>query len=62
MKKYSVYVLFKGGQDLQFETDSNVKLLQPQIIDGARFIVTENEYVVNLDQVEKLEMIEMQHS
>lgn len=26
MKKYSVYVKFKNGQDIQFETNTNVKM------------------------------------
>lgn len=36
---------------MQFETDTNVKLEQPQYINGGKFIVTENEYVINLLQV-----------
>ena len=59
MKRYSVYVLFKTGQDMQFETDTNVLLLQPVLINGAKMIMTEDEYGINLAQVEKMEVVEI---
>lgn len=57
MKKYSVYVLFNNGQDMQFETDTNVKMVMPQYINGGRFIVTENQYVINADEIKKLDIV-----
>ena len=59
MKRYSVYVLFKNGQDMQFETDTNVLLQQPVHINGAEMIMTEEEYGVNLAQVKDLEVVEI---
>ncbi|RWR06738.1 hypothetical protein QNH23_06420 [Siminovitchia fortis] len=59
MKKYSVYALLKNGQDIQFETDTNIKVAMPVMIDGARFLVTKEEIVLNLDEVEKLEMVQI---
>ncbi|MGB5945322.1 hypothetical protein [Paenisporosarcina sp.] len=32
MKKYSVHVSFNNGTDMQFETDTNVKSVEPQYI------------------------------
>ncbi|MFC5587528.1 hypothetical protein ACFPRA_01225 [Sporosarcina soli] len=59
MKRYSVYVLFKNGQDMQFETDTNVLLQQPVHINGAEMIMTEEEYGINLAQVKDLEVVEI---
>lgn len=56
MKKYLVKILFKNSQYLQFETDTNVRITSPVLINGGRFIVTENQYVVNVDQIKKMEV------
>ena len=56
-KKYSVHLSFKNGLDMQFETDTNVKLTEPQYINGGRFIVTENEYVINVQQVHEMNVV-----
>lgn len=56
MKKYVVYVRFKNGETLRFETDSNVNKLRPQTIDGERFIVTENDYAINVSHVDDLKI------
>lgn len=59
MKRYSVYVLFKNGQDMQFETNTNVKIAQPVEINGGRFIITENKNLINVDYIKKLDMVEL---
>lgn len=59
MKRYSVYVLFKTGQDMQFETNTNVLLQKPVHINGAQMITTEEQYIFNMAQVEKLEVVEI---
>ncbi|GIN38473.1 hypothetical protein [Heyndrickxia oleronia] len=59
MKRYSVYVLFKNGQDMQFETDTNVKMAQPVEINGGRFIITENEKLINVDYIKELNVVEL---
>jgi len=56
VKKYLVKILFKNSQYLQFETDTNVRITSPVLINGGRFIVTENQYVVNVDQIKKMEV------
>lgn len=61
MKKYSVYIVFKNGQDMQFETDTNVLLLKPVHVNGAEMIMTKDECGVNLAQVKKLEVVQMGH-
>ncbi|MCI1593232.1 hypothetical protein [Heyndrickxia oleronia] len=59
MKRYSVYVLFENGQDMQFETDTNVKMAQPVEINGGRFIITENEKLINVDYIKDLNVVEL---
>lgn len=59
MKRYSVYVHFKNGRDTQFETNTNVLLLQPIHVNGAEMIMTEEQYGINLAQVEELEVVEI---
>jgi len=59
VKKYSVHVSFKNGADMQFETDTNVKLAEPQYISGGEFIVTENEYVINIKQVKEIKVVQL---
>lgn len=59
LKRYSVYVLFKNGRDMQFETNTNVLLLQPIHVNGAEMIMTEEETGINLVQVEKMEVVEI---
>lgn len=59
MKKYSVHISFNNGSDMQFETDTNVKLEKPQYINGGKFIVTENEYVINVQQVKEMKVVQL---
>ena len=61
MKKYSVYTVFKTGADMQFETNTNVLLLQPFNVNGAKMIMTKDQYGVNMAQVKKLEVVEIGH-
>ena len=59
MKRYSVYVEFENGKDFQFETNTNVLMLQPLHINGSEMIVTEEQYCVNLVRVRKIELVEI---
>lgn len=61
MKKYSVYIEFKDGRDMQFETDTNVLELQPMHINGAEMIMTPEQYGVNLIHVKKMEVVQIGH-
>lgn len=59
MKKYSVYLLFKNGVDRQFETDTNILLLQPVNVNGAEMVMTKEQFGINLAQVKKLEVVQI---
>lgn len=61
MERYSVSIVFKNGQDMQFETNTNVLDLKPINVNGAEMIMTRDEYGVNLKQVEKLEVVRFGH-
>lgn len=59
MKRYSVNVEFFTGQDMHFYTDTNVLKLQPVHINGGEFIMTKEQWGVNLVQVKRMEVIEI---
>lgn len=59
VKKYSVHISFKNGSDMQFETDTNVNSAEPQYINGGQFIITENEYVINVLQVKEMNVVQL---
>jgi hypothetical protein len=59
VKKYSVHVSFKNSTDMQFETDTNVKSAEPLYINGGEFIVTENEYMINIKQVKEVRVVQL---
>lgn len=61
MKKYSVCIEFKNGQDMQFETDTNILLQQPVNVNGAEMVMTKDEYGVNMAQVKRLEVVQIGH-
>jgi hypothetical protein len=44
---------------MQFETDTNVKMAQPVEINGGRFIITENEKLINVDYIKDLNVVEL---
>lgn len=46
---------------MQFETNTNILLLKPININGAKMVMTEDEYGVNLAQVKKLEVVQIGH-
>lgn len=51
--------MFKNGSEMQIETDTNVKLAEPQYINGGQFIFTENEYVINVLQVKEMNVAQL---
>ena len=59
MKKYSVHLSYKNGTDMQFETDTNVKSAEPLYINGGEFIVTENEFVININHVKERKVVQL---
>lgn len=44
---------------MQFETDTNVKLEKSKNINGGQFIITENDYVVNILQVSEMKVVQL---
>lgn len=61
MERYSVYTVFKNGQDYQFETNTNVLNLEPIQVNGAQIIMTKDEYGINMNQVKKMEVVRIGH-
>ncbi|WP_100401036.1 hypothetical protein [Bacillus sp. FJAT-44742] len=59
MKKYSVYVKFTNNQDLQFETDTDIKKATTQRINGGYFIVTENDYILNPMHIKEMNVVKL---
>ncbi|WP_313893837.1 hypothetical protein [Psychrobacillus sp.] len=54
MKKYAVEVTFHDGKKFDFKTDDNVRMLQPKNINGAKLIMTKEQYAVNLIHVKEM--------
>lgn len=61
MERYSVYIVFKNGQDYQFETNTNVLYLEPIQVNGAQIIMTKDEHGINMNQVQKMEVVRIGH-
>lgn len=61
MERYSVYTVFKNGQDYQFETNTNVLSLEPIQVNGAQIIMTKDEHGINMNQVKKMEVVRVGH-
>lgn len=55
MKKYSVFVKFKNGQSLQFDTDTNIKMTAPKMVNEQPMLITENDYALNLRHVDSID-------
>ena len=61
MERYSIYIVFKNGQDYQFETNTNVLNLEPIQVNGAQIIMTKDEHGINMNQVKKMEVVRIGH-
>jgi TRAP-type uncharacterized transport system substrate-binding protein len=60
VKKYSVYVLFNNGKDVQFETDTDVRKVPTVHINGGNFIITEDkEAIINVDQIKGMKVVRL---
>ena len=59
MKRYSVYIVFDNGQDMQFETNTNLLLQLPIDVNGAKMLMTEEEHCINMLHVENMEVVEI---
>lgn len=46
---------------MQFDTDANVLHLKPIHVNGAKMIMTPEQYGVNLNHVQKLEVVQIGH-
>ena len=56
LKKYKFYLKFKGGNNLVFETNTDIRTAERNRVDGGIFVETENSYTINLAQLEKLKV------
>lgn len=54
MKKYSVFVKFKNGKSVQFETDTDIKKVAPTIINEQPMLITEESNAINLRHVKEI--------
>jgi hypothetical protein len=59
MKRYSVYILFSNGEDIQFETDTDMNNAPTKTVNGVTFRVTENEYAINMDHVKEINVVRL---
>lgn len=56
MKKFKYYLTFKGGHDLVFETDTDLRKAKKDKINGGTFVVTENQYTINISQLKSIKV------
>lgn len=54
LKNYKVFVVFKNGQELSFETNTNVRTSKRMDIGGEKFIVTDEQHVIGVNAVKKM--------
>lgn len=54
LKKYKFYLKFKGGHNLIFETNTDIRTAERNKVNGGQFVDTENNYMINLAQLESL--------
>ena len=58
MKKFRVFVEFKSGQKINFTTKSDVrKKMFRQMINGIDCIVTDDNYVLNIEKIKELKVL-----
>ena len=56
IKKYKFYLSFKGGHSLVLETDTDIRKAKREYANGGEFIITENNYTINLAQIERIQV------
>ncbi|MEK3978476.1 hypothetical protein MKY37_05195 [Psychrobacillus sp. FSL K6-2836] len=54
LKKYKFHLKFKGGNNLIFETNTDIRTAERNKVNGGLFVDTENNYTINLAQLESL--------
>lgn len=59
MKKYAIYIELKNGKDVQFDSVDNPLEIEPVHINGTEMVMTQEQYGINLLQVEKMEVVEI---
>ena len=53
--KYQVYVKFNNGKEMTFETNTNVKKTKPVYSNGQKLLITNDQYIINLNNVDRIE-------
>ncbi|TQR18280.1 hypothetical protein [Psychrobacillus soli] len=56
LKKYKFLLIFKGGNHLIIETNTDIRTAKREEINGAIFIRIENQYTINLAQIESIKV------
>lgn len=57
IKKYKYLLTFQGGNQLVLETNTNIHQAKRDPLNKETFIHTENNYTINLSQVENIQVI-----
>lgn len=55
-KKYKYYLVFNGGKELTFETDTDIRTVEREKVNGAVFVNIENKYTINISQLKSLKV------
>lgn len=58
-KNYYVQILFKNGTRLDSHTNTDITNVIPISINGTEIVITEEEYCINLLQVEEMNIHEL---
>ncbi|MEI4768681.1 hypothetical protein WAX74_03285 [Psychrobacillus sp. FJAT-51614] len=60
LMKYKFYLVFQGGKELAFETNTDIRTAKREFINGSIFVSTENNYTINISQLTSLK-VKIQH-
>ena len=56
LKKYKIFIYFKEGPTMAFETNMDIKKAKKQRVNGVDFIITEDMTTINVSQIKKIEI------
>ncbi|MBD7943125.1 MULTISPECIES: hypothetical protein [Psychrobacillus] len=56
IKKYKFLLSFHDGHQLLFETNTDIRTAEREYINGGMFVVTDNQYTINLNQVARIQV------
>lgn len=56
LKKYKFYLVFQGGKELAFETNTDIRTAKREFVNGNIFVTTENKYTINISKLKSLKV------